>query len=202
MGIAVMPVVMHSLVPRNNFVLPKSSVMGFHGEFIKSKLGIDRFAFSFLGFAFSGFFPYKQDMPVYLIPSNGTGTVQTATGKRRQSQWDGIVKFGFEMPQHWNDFLFLNVGLGLGVSHGTVNYELPSYDSQYYQASYNHVMNQTDIEKGFGLMTDEFISVFYEFDKFYIFGQVEGVDNLNDYANEGISIRLNTGIYYKIIQSD
>ena len=185
--------------PYDNAANANAYAGGFSIEVMKTKLGINRFRPSYFGLGFSCFPQSKSSFVGYA--SDGTNNLPvTFNGTRNQSQWDVIAKIGFEIRQPWSDFLFINIGIGGGISHGTVKYELEGYDPQKYYLI--GTKDGTLQEKGFGVISDEFISVFYELPNFYLLFQTHLMANYCETANEGFSIRTNFGIYYVLNKNE
>jgi hypothetical protein len=200
-GVAVMPVMMHPMDLEETGIPVKKIMPGIRVEYLKTQLGIERFRYAYFGFALSWFPPTKVDITVPAIKTGSTSntTLYPFPGKKIESGIDGIFKFGFEVPQHWSDFLFLNIGLGLGLARTKVKYDLPGYDSQKYYFAFNY--NSDLAAQGVQAVTDEFVSVFYEFSKYYIFTQVDLTSNYSINVLR-FSTRLNAGIYYKLNSED
>ncbi len=199
-GLSAMPVLMLPSAMVNNVVTKEPMKFGIRGDLLRTKLGIDRFQQAYIGLAFSYFPGSKADTAVLGIASNNTPDV-IFRGTRKQSQVEGILKIGFEIPQRWNEFLTLNIGFGAGMGIGKTTYDLPGYDPQnyYLPVFQNQMMTQTNgevINKGYGTLTGIFLSGFYELDKFYIFSQVDFIMNSSQFTDELFSVRFNAGIYY------
>jgi hypothetical protein len=198
-GVAAMATVIHSISHENANRTSNPYVTGLRGEFLKTKLGIGRVRLAYLGIAISAFPSSKEDVTVTGHPKN-IGIDKKFTGTRTESEEECMLRCGFEIPQHWSDFLFLNFGFAAGLDHGKEKYDLQDFDPQLYYLS--HQESTSFFLNGYGYLISEFLSGFYEFNKFYVWTQIEYADNVNIYFTEDVSFRFNAGIYYKLNQSE
>ncbi|HET6992422.1 MAG TPA: hypothetical protein VFJ43_13900 [Bacteroidia bacterium] len=198
-GVSVMPVFAHPMKIQN-MVIPKNQLLfGIRGEIMKTKLGIDWFRFAYIGLALS-YFPYPKENVTVQAYQRDNADEKDFTGILKQSELDGILKIGFEIPQHWNDFLYLNMGLGAGILKGKRTYVLDGFDAQKYALPTSN--NGEPVEKGYGYMSDYFFSVFYEREKFYLFSQLDLIADYGDFTGENFYVRINAGIYYTFNKTD
>ena len=167
---------------------------GFRLEGMKTKLGRDEFRFAYLGFALCGMAFTKETFTVPAI-SASTSDDTIISGTIKGNALEGVLRVGFEVPQHWNPFLSLNIGFGGGLNSSTQKSVFPDEAVPYSNYGY-----QRDYQSGksFGYQTNLFVSVFYELEKFYLFFQEEVAANTSPTNLERFGIRSNFGIYYKL----
>lgn len=173
---------------------------GLRGEALFTRLGINRVRPNYFSLSASYFPPANHPVKVGLRSMNySSGSYVYGTAK--QSQFTSSVRLGFEIPQHFNDFLFFNFGFSGGIFTSNVNYTV-DYDSTMYQIV--GLTNDGSMhEKGRGYTLSIFLTAFYEFEKYYLYFQVEDFaeygQNMNS-AREGIL--FNAGIYYKLSKEE
>lgn len=167
---------------------------GFRLEGMKTKLGRDEFRFAYLGFALDGMTFTKETFTIQAV-SAATSDDTTISGTIKGNALEGVLRIGFEVPQHWNPFLSLNIGFGGGLNSSTQKSVFPDeavpYSNYGYQRNYQS-------GKSFGYQANLFVSVFYELENFYLFFQEELADNTSQTNLERLGIRSNFGIYYKL----
>jgi hypothetical protein len=187
----------HALKEENNGSLTTKPIQpGLRVEVMKTKLGINRFRLSYMSFAAS-YIPYlKEDFSFNARGYNGHPDT-TYTGTRRGTNIDGMFRLGFEIRQPWSEFLFFNIGLGGGAASISRSYDIPGFDSQNYAVPGLQLNSLT--EKGYALIGSEFVTVYYEVEKFYFFFQAELITTLSEQVpTDFYSTRLNFGIYYAL----
>lgn len=198
-GVAIMPVFEHYVPSESTFGAKAPMVFGIRGEVLKTKLGIERFRFAYLGLAVT-YFPYSKTEVTADAYGRDSLPLKSFTGTLVQSQIDGILKVGFEIRQHWSPFLFLNVGYSVGAFKAKRTYNLVDFDSQRYAiAGYE---TGEPVQKGFGYLAGPFLSVFYEKEKFYIFSQLDLMVDYGAFARNNLDLRINAGIYYPLNKSE
>ncbi|CAN5157557.1 hypothetical protein BH09BAC5_BH09BAC5_16410 [soil metagenome] len=190
-GVAAKVVALHSIENVTGAVENKALNYGLSGEIMKTKLGIDRFRLSYISLSCSFLVSPKQNAAFHVINSSNTISVP---GTFSGNQIDGTINLGFNIPQRWNDFLFLNIGFGTGLNSGKTVYDVPGFENQLSRLS--ECPDGTAIIKGFGYMTDIFLTTFYELQNFYLFFQLKMNSNVSRFYPEGIAFRTNFGVYY------
>ena len=89
------------------------------------------------------------------------------------------ARIGIEIPQHWNDFLTINVGVGAGLLEGRRHFQIdslkPTEQIEFYRMNPTDPMHDTYMKPGkntayySGFCPEAFVNVFYEFKYFRLF---------------------------------
>jgi hypothetical protein len=168
---------------------------GFRAEVLKTKFGADRVSFAYMSFAPSLLIIPKNEFIMYGRDTQTQDQVDVK-GSASGMQVDGTFKFGFCIPQRWNEFLFLNFGGGGGVVYSSATATL---DGDYPHVYFDREWVDQRNKKSVSVLEDIFFTAFYEFDRFYLYFQEDAIYNLSPSALEGMmAFRTNFGIYYPL----
>ena len=185
--------------PYENYVIGHSSPFS-PGIRIEGNYIVPGFTFpvsGFNGLSFSYYFPYQDSVEI-MAPLKNWGTI-FFPGKESTTAYNLGLRFAYEIPQTFNDFLMIHAGWGFDVALLRSHYVFPDKDFNY---SYDDFDPRTFKPCNYiGFEGELFVGVVYELEKFSLVGQYIGWPGVNS-MTQRFTFRhgLSAGIYYPLKQ--
>ena len=167
-----------------NYILPGFSipVSGYNG------LGITYIA------------PSTDSAFYYGETASGFGADIPVVGTRRTSVLSIGLRFGYEIPQEFNDFLLLHYGFGFSFTRFTTQNVLPEQSTtfNYTSADFNPTTFEKVKDGGMGI--EIMVGAVYEFESFSLFGQYSLMLPMVGFDSDEIGIRHGptVGLFYPL----
>jgi hypothetical protein len=172
------------------------------GVRVEANFLVPALASGFNGLGFSYFFPHPDSAFFYgRLNNNNTGV--DVLGKEVSTSYMISFRFGYQIPQSFNDFLMINVGWGFGFQHTKTWYELPEKS-----ATFNYDKSDFDpatFEPGVDARPffELLLGGTYEFEKFYVaahYSFMRKFSNSAGYEHRYEKYRhgLTAGIYFPL----
>lgn len=151
----------------------------------------------FNGLGFSYFAPHS-DSAVFLATMTNNFDRLTVLGTEKTSMYNIGMRFGYEIPQTFNDFLLIHFGWGMGYNHYKSQYVLPEQSP-----TFNYTTNDFDPEtfiprKSGSFAMEVLAGAAYEFERFSIVGQYSVSFQLGGLVSHGYRHGATVGIYYPL----
>lgn len=148
-----------------------SPAMGFRFEanYILPGFNIPVSGYNGLGLTYIA--PKEDSAFYYAQQASGFGGAIPIVGTRKTSIMSIGLRFGYEIPQEFNDFLLLHYGFGFSFTRFKTQNILPAQSATFnYTAS---DFNSEDFEpvKSGGMGIEIIVGALYEFESFSLFGQ-------------------------------
>lgn len=146
----------------------------------------------FNGLSFSYYLPYQDSVEV-VAPLKNWGILYFP-GKESTTAYNLGLRFAYEIPQTFNDFLMIHAGWGFDVALLRSHYVLPDkYNADDFKPGTFKPNNYIGFEG------EIFVGVAYELEKFSLVGQYIGWPGVNS-MTEMFTFRhgFSAGIYYPL----
>lgn len=142
----------------------------------------------------------KEDSAFYYADlANGFGGPVGIIGTRKTSVMSIGLRFGYEIPQEFNDFLLIHYGFGFSFTRFKMQNVLPAQS-----ATFNYTASDFDSEdfepvKYGGMGIEIMVGAVYEFESFSLFGQYS-VMIPAAFSNDDIGLRHGptVGFFYPL----
>ena len=152
----------------------------------------------FNGLGFSYYAPHS-DSAVFMAPSANNYYTLDVLGTEKTSMYNIGLRFGYEIPQTFNDFLLIHFGWGMGYNHYKSQYVLPEQSStfNYTAADFDP---ETFVPRKSGAFEIELLTgVVYELERFSLVGQYSFSLELGGFdGGHGYRHGLTAGIYFPL----
>jgi hypothetical protein len=152
----------------------------------------------FNGLGLSYFAPHT-DSAVFLAPMANGYYTPTVIGTEKTSQMNIGLRFGYEIPQTFNDFLLIHFGWGMGFNRYKSQYILPEQSSTFNYTSADFDP-ETFLPRKSGSFGMEVLGgVAYEFERSSLIGQYSFAFGLGG-SEEGHGYKhgITAGIYFPL----
>jgi hypothetical protein len=181
--------------PREMGHMPSFSP-GIRGELNIMQVGMSPAKIGYLGLGVSYFFPHSDS--AYYIAQLKTGHGVKILGTQKTTALDISMRIAYDIPQSFNDFLSLHLGLGIGMLRYTTTLELPEKSSTFnYEKSDFEEESFVTYPSG-DVHLEVLAGGMYEFEKFYIVGQYSLIIGMDRQFGRGNRHGITAGIYYPI----
>lgn len=130
-----------------------------------------------------------------------SGGSMMIVGTEKISMMSIALRFGYEFPQEFDEFLMINYGFGMGWSNFKRVYQLPEQSSTFNYTSDDFEEERFLPTRDGGVMLEIWLGGVYEFERFSVIGQYSGMIPFGGYDSNSIArIRhgLSAGIFYTL----
>jgi hypothetical protein len=150
----------------------------------------------FNGLGISYYLPY-QDSVVILAPLKRGGYDLFIPGVQSTTAYNLDLRFAYEIPQTFNDFLMLHAGWGFDVALLRYHYVFPDKSTSYTPDDFKE--GTFDTYSSIGFEGEIFVGAVYELEKFSLVGQYIVCPGVNSMTQKFIFRHgLSAGIYYPL----
>jgi hypothetical protein len=124
---------------------------------------------AFNGIGITYLFPIKDSVCMFLRTNRGSEIIKK--GFERNSMLNFDFRFGYEIPQTFNDFLTIEVGWGGGIMTSQSKYLLPAKTTSFNYDEADFIPKTFKPYWDFTLSAEAFAGIVYELEKYSIIAQ-------------------------------
>lgn len=136
----------------------------------------------------------------YAESASGFGPQIGILGTRKTSILSIGLRFGYEIPQEFNDFLLLHYGFGFSFTRFTTQNVLPEQSSTFQYTASDFKSETFDKVKDGGMGIEIMVGAVYEFESFSLFGQYSLMIPMVAFDSDAIGLRHGptVGLFYPL----
>ena len=177
-------------------LFPVSPGIRVEGNYILPGFSFPVSAFNGLGFSY--YFPHEDS--AYYRPVLLSGTTLDVLATRKVSSRQFNFRFGYEIPQTFNDFLLLHFGWGMGYMNSTTQNIIPEKSPVFnYELSDFEETSFLPVRKG-EFSIDILAGAVYEFEHLSVIGQYSVIAGINGASGARFRHGLTVGVFYPLKQ--